>query len=142
MNPNETHAVQPGGDTQQNKAIAPAQVPALDLAAENAILRLRLAEINERDQQRAADESVISEKMGKGLTRDQATAVIRRQREFDAAKVAARAARIEVIKTALSGRETVAEAVEKVKPRFSADLHPSILRDEVLEVLNLRKAAR
>jgi hypothetical protein len=62
--------------------------PQQDLAAENAELRRQLAERDERDRQLAADEVVIAEKMLRGLSREQAIATIKRQREFDAAKAA------------------------------------------------------
>jgi len=54
-----------------------------ELETENAELRRRLAEHDEADRQRAADEEVISAKMSRGLSREQAIAVIKRQREFD-----------------------------------------------------------
>jgi hypothetical protein len=59
-----------------------------ELETENAELRRQLAERDKADQQRAADEDVIIEKMGRGLSREQAIATIKRQREFDAAKAA------------------------------------------------------
>lgn len=63
--------------------------PTADLAAENAELRRRLAEHDEAERQRSADEAVITEKMQRGLSREQASAVIKRQRDFDAAKPSA-----------------------------------------------------
>ncbi len=55
-----------------------------ELQAENAELRRRLAAHEQAEAQREADEAVIGEKIRCGLTREQAIAVIRRQREFDA----------------------------------------------------------
>jgi hypothetical protein len=59
---------------------------AADLAAENATLKARLAEFEAARKQADADEILITEKMAKGLRREQAAAVIKRQREFDARK--------------------------------------------------------
>jgi hypothetical protein len=61
----------------------PAPEPAADLAAENAALKARIAEFQAVKKQADADEIVIVEKMAKGLRREQAAAVIKRQREFD-----------------------------------------------------------
>jgi hypothetical protein len=61
----------------------PVPAPAADLAAENAALKAKVAEFQAVKQQADADEIVIAEKMAKGLRREQAAAVIRRQREFD-----------------------------------------------------------
>ena len=61
-------------------------VPASDLAAENAALKARIAEFESARKQADADEILIAEKMTKGLRREQAQAVIKRQREFDARK--------------------------------------------------------
>jgi hypothetical protein len=58
--------------------------PATDLAAENAALKAKIAEFQEARKQADADEIVITEKMSKGLRREQAAAVLKRQREFDA----------------------------------------------------------
>ena len=57
---------------------------ASDLAAENAALKAKVAEFNAAKQQADADEIIIVEKMTKGLRREQAAAVLKRQREFDA----------------------------------------------------------
>ena len=62
---------------------------AADLAAENATLKAKIAEFQAAKKQAEADEILIAEKMAKGLRREQAAAVIRRQREFDARKAAA-----------------------------------------------------
>jgi hypothetical protein len=62
----------------------PAPKPAGDLAAENAALKAKIAEFDAARKQADADEIVIAGKMAKGLRREQAVAVIRRQREFDA----------------------------------------------------------
>jgi hypothetical protein len=59
---------------------------ATDLAAENATLKARLAEFEAAKKQADADEVLIIDKMAKGLRREQAIAVIKRQREFDARK--------------------------------------------------------
>jgi hypothetical protein len=65
--------------------------PASDLAAENAALKAQLAGIEAAKKQADADEIVIREKMAKGLRREQAKAVIDRQRAFDAANPARKA---------------------------------------------------
>jgi hypothetical protein len=57
-----------------------------DLAAENAALKARLAVFEAAQKQEAADEIVIKEKMSRGLRREQAKAVVQRQRDFDARK--------------------------------------------------------
>lgn len=59
-----------------------------DLAAENAGLKARIAELESAKNKLDADELLIAEKMAKGLRREQARAVINRQREFDAKKPA------------------------------------------------------
>jgi hypothetical protein len=60
--------------------------PAADLAAENATLKAKIAEFEAARKQADADEILIVDKMAKGLRREQAIAVIKRQREFDARK--------------------------------------------------------
>jgi hypothetical protein len=57
-----------------------------DLAAENAALKARLAEMESAKSRLDADEILIAAKMAKGLRREQARAVINRQREFEARK--------------------------------------------------------
>ena len=59
-----------------------------ELETENAELRRQIAERDEADRQRAADEPVIVEKMARGLSREQAISTIKRQRKFDADKTA------------------------------------------------------
>ena len=54
------------------------------LAAENTALKAKIAEFTAAKQQADADEILIAEKMSKGLRREQAAAVLKRQREFDA----------------------------------------------------------
>jgi hypothetical protein len=56
---------------------------ATDLAAENAALKARIAEFETAKAKRAADEGLIADKMARGLRREQAAAVIKRQQEFD-----------------------------------------------------------
>lgn len=68
------------------------------LEKENADLRQRLATSAAADVQRAADEKLIGEKTSKGLTRDQAIAVIKRQKEHDAALAEKRAGRLPRLK--------------------------------------------
>jgi len=62
----------------------PTQPSAAELAAENAALKAKIAQFEAAKKQADADEILIGEKMAKGLRREQATAVIKRQREFDA----------------------------------------------------------
>jgi hypothetical protein len=57
-----------------------------ELAAENAALRARIAGLEAAEKQAAADELLIREKMSKGLRREQARAVLQRQRDYDARK--------------------------------------------------------
>jgi hypothetical protein len=59
-----------------------------ELEAENVELRRRLKEHDRVQNQRAADDATITKKMVCGLTREQAVAVIERQRRFDADKAA------------------------------------------------------
>jgi hypothetical protein len=54
--------------------------------AENAALKARIAELESAKTRIDADETLIVKKMAKGLRREQASAVIKRQREFDARK--------------------------------------------------------
>ena len=56
---------------------------AADLAAENAALKAKIAEFQAAKKQADADEILIAVKMAKGLRREQAAAVLKRQREFD-----------------------------------------------------------
>ncbi len=62
--------------TAESSALAAAQ-------AENAALKARIAEMETAKTRIDADETEISKKMAKGLRREQASAVINRQREFD-----------------------------------------------------------
>jgi len=79
-------------------ADSPATPPAPtieSLQAENAALRAQLASLGSSNAAQSADERVIVEKMAKGLTRAQAIAAVRRQKEYDATPEAkARAARV------------------------------------------------
>jgi hypothetical protein len=59
-----------------------------ELEAENLELRGRLAEHDRVEKEPAADDLIIAEKMACGLSREQAVAVIQRQRDFDGAKAA------------------------------------------------------
>jgi len=59
-----------------------------DLAAENAALKARIAEMESAQTRLDADEVLIAGKMTKGLRREQARAVINRQREYDARRKA------------------------------------------------------
>jgi hypothetical protein len=54
--------------------------------AENAALKARIAELESAKTRIDADEVLIAKKMAKGLRREQASAVLKRQREFDAGK--------------------------------------------------------
>jgi hypothetical protein len=56
------------------------------LQAENESLRTEIARRDEEAKQHQADEEIITQKMLAGLTRPQAEAVIRRQREHDKLK--------------------------------------------------------
>jgi predicted DNA-binding WGR domain protein len=67
----------------------PTPAAATDLAAENATLKARIAQFEAARKQADADEILIAEKMARGLRREQAAAVLKRQREFDARKVPA-----------------------------------------------------
>jgi hypothetical protein len=51
--------------------------------AENAALKARIAELESAKTRMDADETLIAAKMARGLRREQASAVINRQREFD-----------------------------------------------------------
>lgn len=53
------------------------------LADENAALKKRVAQLEDARQQADQDEVLIRDKMTKGLRREQAIAVIERQRKFD-----------------------------------------------------------
>jgi len=64
----------------------PSQSSAADLAAENAALKATIAQFQAAKKQADADEIIIAEKMAKGLRREQAVAVLKRQREFDEAR--------------------------------------------------------
>ena len=67
----------------------PTPTTAADLAAENATLKARIAQFEAAKKPAAADEILIAQKMAKGLRREQAAAVLKRQREFDARKTPA-----------------------------------------------------
>ncbi|HEV7926743.1 MAG TPA: hypothetical protein VGR14_15395 [Verrucomicrobiae bacterium] len=64
----------------------PIPTSASDLAAENAALKAKVAEFQAAKKQADADEILIADKMAKGLRREQAAAVLRRQRDFDTRK--------------------------------------------------------
>jgi hypothetical protein len=66
----------------------PSAAPGADLAAENAELKARIAVFEAAKKQTDADEVLIAQKMSKGLRREQAIAVLQRQREYDARKKA------------------------------------------------------
>ncbi|HEY3857702.1 MAG TPA: hypothetical protein VGO67_25240 [Verrucomicrobiae bacterium] len=55
--------------------------------AENAALKARIAEMESAKSQNEADETLIVAKMTKGLRREQARAVILRQREYDKRRI-------------------------------------------------------
>jgi hypothetical protein len=57
-----------------------------DLAAENAALKARITAMEAAKSRLDGDEILIAAKMAKGLRREQARAVINRQREFDGRK--------------------------------------------------------
>jgi hypothetical protein len=66
----------------------PAEAATLAAAlAENAALKARIAEMESVKSQNEADETQIVAKMAKGLRREQARAVILRQREYDKRKL-------------------------------------------------------
>ena len=56
------------------------------LTAELAAANRRLAAYETADQERAATEKIVAAKMAIGLTREQALAVIERQKQFDQTK--------------------------------------------------------
>ncbi len=58
----------------------------VDLAAENAALKARITAMEAAKSRLDGDEILIAAKMAKGLRREQARAVINRQREFEARK--------------------------------------------------------
>ena len=66
------------------------KTPVDKLLAENKALTARITELEAAAKQHATDEEIIREKMGRGLSREQALQVITRQREFDVAKKAAK----------------------------------------------------
>ena len=72
-----------GGATE-----TPAQTIAR-LTAELKIATDKIVSYEKADAQRTADEKVIAQKMSLGLSRDQAIAVIKRQKDHDTAKAAA-----------------------------------------------------
>ena len=64
----------------------PSPTSAAELAAENEALKVKVAEFQAARKQADANEILIAEKMARGLRREQAAAVLKRQREFDARK--------------------------------------------------------
>ncbi len=81
LNPDSTS----GGSTAAPSKETPQQTIArLQNKADE--LQRQLDSFQARDAQQAEDEKVIVEKMSKGLSRDQARAVISRQRKFEASK--------------------------------------------------------
>ena len=72
------------------------------LQAENKALTERVNADEQADAQRAADELAITHKTKLGLSRDQAIAVIKRQREHDQALEEKRAARLPAIKAIIA----------------------------------------
>lgn len=77
--PKENPTRPPAQTTPEPATLAAAQ-------AENAELKARLAELESAKTRIDADEELIAKKMARGLRREQAAAVIKRQREFDAKK--------------------------------------------------------
>jgi hypothetical protein len=65
----------------------PADATLASAQAENAALKARIAEMESVKSQNEADETLIVAKMAKGLRREQARAVILRQREYDKRKI-------------------------------------------------------
>ena len=113
----------------------------LQLEAENIALSASLAERDEADRQRAADEGVIAEKVRHGLSRQQAAGVIQRQREFDARKANDKAARQEKLAGILTGRETMSDAIERARTVFPDHMSPTVIAGEVREFMNARASS-
>jgi hypothetical protein len=86
------------------------------LTAENQALADQVAAFEAKETERAAEEKQIAEKVAAGLTRDQAIAVIKRQKDHDAAVAALwekrRPAIVAVLKERLTERETRARIRE------------------------------
>jgi len=86
------------------------------LTADNKALAAKVAVYEAAEAERTKEEQVIAEKIAAGLTREQAIAVIKRQKEHDAAVEKQWAARrpqiVAVIKEKLNERETRARIRE------------------------------
>jgi hypothetical protein len=89
-----------------------------------------------KQRQYQADEEEITEKMTKGLTREQALAVIRRQREHDRNKQEHEGELHNALKRALTGRETVEEAMQKARPLFPMHSGYAVIRAAAEKALN------
>lgn len=86
-------------DESPESAPPVAKVETLDqiiarLKAENQTLATRVAEADAKDKERSADELLIAQKVGKGLTRAQAISVIERQKAHDKALTDKKAKRL------------------------------------------------
>ena len=76
-------------DAQADNATAKPETEAAKirrLTAELAAANRRLAAYETADQERAATEKIVAAKMAIGLARDQALAVIERQKQYDQSK--------------------------------------------------------
>jgi len=94
------------------------------LTAENKALHAQVAADEERDAERAAEEALIVSKTRAGLTRDQAIAVIKRQKEHDAAVAAEWTKRrpgiVAILKQGLTEKET-RQAIRELNAAITLD---------------------
>ena len=88
------------------------------LTAENEKLSTRVAADEAADAQRVADELAITAKTKLGLSRDQAIAVIKRQRDHDQALAEVRAARLPAIKAIINSSKDELSARRAARIQF------------------------
>ncbi len=105
------------------------------LEAENAELRRRIAEAQEAEQRRAADEKVITEKMEHGLSLQQAWNVIERQRQHEVTQAKAVAGRQEKLRAIVRTARSPQDAFSIARDLYPAYLSPKIIRLEVEEAI-------
>ena len=89
--------------------------PPVDLAAENAALKARIAELEAKQAEQAKDEDAIVQLTSKGLTRQQAIAKLQRQRAFDADQAKTKAERLVKLLQLVKGSRSAQEAVDRAR---------------------------
>lgn len=115
-----------GGTDTAPKSKTPAE-----LRAENEALQKRIAELEAAKAEKSEEEKEIAIKVGKGLTRDQAISVIRRQKEHDAAVAKLWESRRPAIIEALKDNSCLKGPINKAARLAIREINPTIMRNEI-----------